>query len=431
MVRSQLEQFRSQLDPATIAILEAELALVEKDIPRAQRQAGIAVGLAPRSAVAHYVLGVVQHQTGEDSRARDAWLDAVQQDESFAPARLALAADVLRAGDTNGAEQYVLPVVREEPANMRALCLYARILLAQQRYGAASVIANRAVAVNAGQAEPHIILGQIAAAQGEYGDCLVQFERALERQPDSREALDGLVRVYRKGSVTRPMLRRMEQVAAAHPRSAVLMELAGLLYAERGWYSDALRSLQQAAAINPGSATAAIALARLLEEHGETEASAEWAKKAGGQASALLSGYAAQQKNENENAVAHYETALRGGESTGVAANNLAWLYAQQGRNLDRALVLAEQARSLAPGNPAVLDTLGVVHLSRREYSQAVDALKAASALITRGPADTRKLSADIRRHLSEAYLRAGLPLEASTASRSETGARAHPEGAD
>jgi uncharacterized protein HemY len=93
--------------------------------------------------------------------------------------------------------------------------------------------------------------------------------------------------------------------------------------------------------------------------------------------------------------------------------------------------LLAEQARSLAPGNPAVLDTLGFVHLSRREYSQAIDVLKAAAALSARAPADERNLSAEIRRHLSEAYLRAGLPLEASAASGGETAAPTHPEGAD
>jgi tetratricopeptide (TPR) repeat protein len=432
VARIQLGQFRSQLDPATISILQAELALAENNVTAAEQAASTAVELAPGSAGSHYMLGVVRYRAGDSSHARDAWLEAIQQNENFVPARLALAADAIRSGDASGAEQYVIPVVREEPANIRALCLYARILLAQQRPGAAGVIANRALAVNGSQAEPHIILGQIAFAQGNYAECLVQFERAMEKQHDSREALDGLIRVYRKGSITRSMLRRMEQIAMTSPRSAVLLELAGRMYAERGWYKDARRSLQQVWAIDPQRTTAAISLARLLGQLGETEAAEEWAKRAGGQTTALLSGFTAQQRNDTGTAAAQYEAALREGENTGVAANNLAWLYAQQGRKLDRALLLAEQARTLAPGNPAVLDTLGVVHLSRREYSQAIEVLKGAVVLTANeSSADRKKLSADIRHHLSEAYLRSGLPIEASAVSRGDTGERLRPQGTD
>src|SRR5438067_9912918 len=38
------------------------------------------------------------------------------------------------------------------------------------------------------------------------------------------------------------------------------------------------------------------------------------------------------------------------------------------------ALQLAQMARQQDPANPAVLDTLGVVHLRRREYTNAVEA---------------------------------------------------------
>jgi tetratricopeptide (TPR) repeat protein len=111
-------------------------------------------------------------------------------------------------------------------------------------------------------------------------------------------------------------------------------------------------------------------------------------------------------------AIQKYETAIRRGEYTGVAANNLAWLYAQNGRNLDRALDLAKFAHDRDPGNLAILDTLGFVYLTRREYSQALAVLKDAIGLADHGPhaemnEDQRNT---LRQHLAEAYAHVGRP---------------------
>lgn len=54
------------------------------------------------------------------------------------------------------------------------------------------------------------------------------------------------------------------------------------------------------------------------------------------------------------------------------APNALAWMLALQGRNLDEALALAEQAVAAEPGDPFVLDTLAWVHYRRGAYDAAL-----------------------------------------------------------
>jgi tetratricopeptide (TPR) repeat protein len=130
-----------------------------------------------------------------------------------------------------------------------------------------------------------------------------------------------------------------------------------------------------------------------------------------------LAGVRAQEQNDLPGAIANYERAIREGEPSGVAANNLAWLYAEQGSNLERALELAQAATTMAPGNAAVLDTVGVVKLKMRKYSEAIKALEAARRIAGQQPTDPQLL-AQIRRHLSEAYLRAGSTQKATSASQ-------------
>ena len=211
--------------------------------------------------------------------------------------------------------------------------------------------------------------------------------------------------MYRSGNVTREMLAHMEGVAWHEPRSATLMEIAGRLYRDHGWTADAQRCFQRVLKIDHGRTTAATELARTYAASGELAAAQRSLTLSGGDSAMLLGALAAEERNDTAGAIRQYESAIRGGERSGVAANNLAWLYAAQATNLDRALALAQQAVAVAPYDPRVLDTMGFVRLQRREYSEAVRTLKKGFDL-ARTPQQhhepDQKLVAELRAHLQK-----------------------------
>jgi len=55
-----------------------------------------------------------------------------------------------------------------------------------------------------------------------------------------------------------------------------------------------------------------------------------------------------------------------------AAANNLAWILAERGQDLDRALQLAQTAVSVAPERPELIDTLGWVYYKKNQPRQAI-----------------------------------------------------------
>ncbi len=407
--RKHLERYRRDLDATTVNILEAEIALAEGNLAAARPQAEAALAASPASPAAHYVLGITRYAANDKAGARAEWQSAIESDASFLPARLALGRACFEADDVAGAEEQLSAVLREEPANLQALLLYARVLLAGHKYVAAIAIAQRAARLDASLAEPQIVLGEVALQHGGAGEALIYFEKAILLDPYDQEAIDGLTRVYRSGRITRPMLQRMEAVAGHEPASATLLEVVGRLYADRGWYPDAIRALQSALRLEPKRATAAAALAQAFAATGKVSAATSSAQHTGSGSGELLAGLEAQKNHDLGQAIHHYEAAIGQGEPSGAAANNLAWLYAEQGAKLDRALTLAQSARETAPQNPAFLDTLGFVHLRRREYSAAIEALKAAVEL-----AELREPQGAVlpqsRRHLATAYRLAGQP---------------------
>ncbi len=419
--RAHLEQYRRNLDATTVSILEAEIALAEGDLAAARSRAEAAVAGSPGSAAAHYVLGITRYAANDKTGARAEWQRASENDETFLPARLALGRVCFETKDVAGAEEQLSAVLREEPANLQALLLYGQVLLAGHKYAAAISIAQRAARLDASLAEPQIVLGEVALQRGRPGEALIYFEKAILLNPYHQEAIDGLTRVYRSGRITRPMLQRMEAVAGHEPASATLFEVVGRLYADRGWYTDAIRALQNALQLEPKRATAAAALARAFAATGNVSDAARSAQHTGSGSGELLAGLEAQKNHDLGKAIHHYEAAVGQGEPSGAAANNLAWLYAQQGARLDRALSLAQSAREIAPQNPAFLDTLGYVHLRRREYSAAIEALKAAVEL-----AELRDRQGAVlpqsRRHLAAAYRLAGQPDAAEKISPESSG---------
>jgi tetratricopeptide (TPR) repeat protein len=425
--RALLDQHRSALDEASIAVLEAEIALASGDLSTAERQAKVALTRAPDSAAAHYVHGLVFRRQDKVAEAKEEWNTALGLDADNIPSRLALANQTLSEHDAATADEQVSAVIRSEPANIAGLDLYARVLLAEGKFAAARGILARSLALDGRAAESHIILGELAMAQRQYGSALIDYQQALLIQPESAEALYGLLSVYRTGTITRPVLRQMEKVANAPPSSASLMEITGRLYDEHGWHADALRVLKRAVEIDSHRPTAVLALSNAYAAQGDNASASQTFLASGAVSSstpvaALLAAEQSQQQGDEAGAIRSYELALQRGESSGAAANNLAWIYAQRGTDLQRALKLAQAAVERNPSDASMLDTLGVVYLKLHDYSAASETLKRAVALAeskkssSSSASSVRKAEPLLYQHLAAAYSGAGMNAEAEAA---------------
>jgi TPR repeat protein len=88
------------------------------------------------------------------------------------------------------------------------------------------------------------------------------------------------------------------------------------------------------------------------------------------------------------------------------AMNNLAYLWAEQGKELDKALILAGKAVSMDPDNGAFIDTLGWIMFKKGRYNEALGRLTEAERLNSE--------DAGILDHLGETCLKLGKKAEAA-----------------
>ena len=95
-----------------------------------------------------------------------------------------------------------------------------------------------------------------------------------------------------------------------------------------------------------------------------------------------------------------YEAILRIDPRAPVAANNLASLYLERGRDIDLALQLAQTAKGGLPDRPEVNDTLGWVYYQKGMMTLAIGPLLQAT--------DQAPRNAVIQYHLGMAYFKSG-----------------------
>lgn len=91
-----------------------------------------------------------------------------------------------------------------------------------------------------------------------------------------------------------------------------------------------------------------------------------------------------------------YKDVLEIDPENALALNNLAYLYAERGENLEEAMEYAKQAVKQAPDNPVFLDTLGWLYYKTSEYGKAREIIEKALSKTQDEP--------EIYEHLAEIY---------------------------
>lgn len=100
-------------------------------------------------------------------------------------------------------------------------------------------------------------------------------------------------------------------------------------------------------------------------------------------------GSACEQTGQYEKAERLLETVIEKAPDSDEALNYLAYMWAEKGVNLDRAMDYVTRALKIEPDDPAYIDTLGWIHFKRGDYPAALKALRRACDLLPDDPVVT------------------------------------------
>ncbi len=218
-------------------------------------------------------------------------------------------------------------------------------------------------------------LGFINYSEGNYKDAL-QIFRDLRDAGDSR-GLTGIIETDVAQHDFTGAAQLVDAELKKDPKRADLrMALASIL-ARSGQFDEAIRNFQMLIAANPKSADYEVKLAETYRLKGDFNAAMDHFRKASALAptdvlplsrtAMLLDGVGRRQE-----AKPIYEQILRIEPDNVLALNNLAFIKAEEGVDLDQALSYAQRAKQRVPQNADISDTLGWIYIKKNLSDDAV-----------------------------------------------------------
>lgn len=203
---------------------------------------------------------------------------------------------------------------------------------------------------------------------------------ALKKQPTCADAYIILAEVASKRGQGDQAADFSKKAAELAPDQAKLRKHAGMFALKAERWDDAYRLLAEFADKGDLAMTLGYADAAVKTNHAEE--AVELVERIAANSSDTRAytklgelNYAAGFKRD---AIEAYRKALELDPTNMIAANNLAYSYAENGEDLDRAKQLAEEAVASARTNPNYLDTLGYVRWKRGETKPAIQAFEQA-----------------------------------------------------
>ncbi len=352
------------------------------------------IRLNPRASAAQAALSRLNLQTGNQDVALDLAKSAVRNDPNNPQAKLVLIRTLISKRDFAQADTLLKPIEKAFPDALPVLIARGMIDVTMNRIPTARAAYERAATID--PANPEVLRGlmSIDLAMKKPDEARKRAEAWVEKNPTNTSGLIALAQVYGIQNDAAKAEAALKRVIQQNPTEFRAYAMLGRLYIAQKRLDEARKQFEDVVAKDAKALGAATMVGMIYEMQGKkTEARRQ------------------------------YEKIVQQEPMAGVASNNLAWMYAEDGGNLDVALQLAQNAKSRMPKRAEVSDTLGWVYYKKDLATLAVPALREAVEQDPENPS--------YQAHLGLAYAKTGDRLKAKEALQKALASKAEFSGAD
>lgn len=230
-------------------------------------------------------------------------------------------------------------------------------------------------------------LALVSIVENKPQDAMASFEDALRVDATNFVALNGVISQYARNNELDKAHARVDQALSAYPNVTWLHFLKGQVYRLQSNGSAAEAEYRRALEIDPNYLPAYSSLAEMFITANQVDRAIQEYRKIlsirpDNASVYTLIGMLEDSRQNYDAAIENYKKALEQDQNASIAANNLAWSYAVNGKgNLDEAVRLAQTVVQRNPNVAGFADTLGWVYYKKNLFAAAVEQLQKAVAL--------------------------------------------------
>ncbi len=362
-----------------------------------------------------YFKGVAHVGKGEIRLAKESLEKVVELNPRHVKAKLLLGDIYLRNGKYDLAQKEsddALAIIKDKnmPEKYQAYMIQGNSYMYQKQISKAEAAFNSAVKTDKNNPTGYYRLGLLYRSQKKYNLAMSNFEKAMAIKPSLMDVFTNVIFIHAAKKEFDPAIKKcdeqMERVKEVPAALAIIYNLKGELFLGKKKKAEAEESFKKSVELNPNSMRAYYALARLYlmnkeEDKAIGQFKAALEKKPNQVGPHMILGIIYETKKDYESAEKHYNDALKIKPDFAVAANNLAYLLAEQNKDLNIALAHAQKAKKELHEEPGVMDTLGWVYYKKGFYDMAILELEESVKKF-------EKENATVYYHLGMAYFKDG-----------------------
>lgn len=389
--------------------LSATFMLDRGDVSKALSELQAVVTRAPDNPVALYNLGRAHAAMGEFEQARQRFQKAIELRPDYVMARLALAQLQVTRGEFEAALKTAEAVLAIDSGNVNARLIESAALMGQKKFGDSRTILD--AMVKSAPSSPDVLfqLGVVNLAEGKYKEAEDAFHRSYQLNPANSRGLMGVIETNMAQNKPDAALALLQAESEKAPNRTDLLIALGNTAVRAGKFDFAVSTYQKVLpSLDKNTKAQGDIYLRIGETYRRkgdlTNAVQNLQKAREGLPSnpIVLSTLAltldgAQRRGEAKQV---YEATLKLQPDNAVVLNNLAFLEAEAGGDLDDALTKAQRAKQLLPNLAEISDTLGWIYLKKNLADNAIEIFK---ALVVKQPTHST-----YRFHLGMAYSQKG-----------------------
>lgn len=328
------------------------------------------------SAQVKYQLALAYVRQGDITRAKDRLDQALTLQPGFDQATMLLAELNMRTGNAGAAIASLSALLDKQPRVGSAYLTLAKAYLAEKNPDQALAVYRRMAAVFPENPEPALLLGIVLGQQRRLPEARASFEKAVEIRPGYAPALEELLNMDLIEKRYAAATDGVEEMIRKNPKAAGPLVFRARICLAQQDPAGAESALRKAIDLDPKLSVAYVLLARTYMASNQSKQALDeltaLAAKTKSETAMILIAQIHISLKQYEAARDAYQSLLTVDPKSITALNNLARLYCENLGQLDLAYETAKRARDLAPGDPAVADTLGWVTLRRGDYHNAL-----------------------------------------------------------
>jgi tetratricopeptide (TPR) repeat protein len=333
-------------------------AMVAKgEIEPARLQLEEAIKLRSDFIMARELLARIYMAEAQPAKALKEAEGVITLDHNNLRAHLIRSSALLGMGDKDKARQELDLITRAYPENPEARFQVGFLAYQDKDFKKSEQIFGEMYKQNPNDTRGLAGITESLAAEGKMTEAIRETQKAVEREPQRKDLKLVLAKFYVRSERYDEAIAIYQLLISQDPRSADMLFQMAETQRRKGDLNTAVETFRRCSQAAPADTACLTQLGLILDATGKRE-----------QAKPI------------------YEQILKIKPDSPVALNNLAFIKAEEGVDLDQALSMSQRARQQMANAPEVSDTLGWIYIKKNLSEDAVRVFKDLTAQVPANP---------------------------------------------